>query len=141
MSLPKNPQAFAEFLKLLNHCYQLSDEKLNEIQQTYQENEYDEFYHLFNLLAENFDYHSDDWRFYSEDLCDYIGKRINQAFFVDDEEVLGDINVIINHLENQTEYSLFGLESGGDDINIWLVKKSDRPTLLELAKSLGLEVY
>lgn len=141
MSLPKNPQKFAQFLKLLNHCYQLSDEQLNEIQQTYQENEYDEFYHLFNLLAENFDYHNDDWRFYSEDLCDYIGKRINQAFFVDDEEVLGDINVIINHLENQTEYSLFGLESGGDDINIWLVKKSDRPTLLELAKSLGLEVY
>lgn len=141
MSLPKNPQKFAQFLKLLNHCYQLSDEQLNEIQQTYQENEYDEFYHLFNLLAENFDYHNDDWRFYSEDLCDYISKRINQEFFVDDEEVLGDINVIINHLESQTEYSLFGLESGGDDINIWVVKKSDRPTLLELAKSLGLEVY
>lgn len=141
MSLPKHPEKFAKFLKLLNHCYQLSDEQLTEIQNAYQENEYKEFYHLFRLLAENFDYHNDDWRFYSEDLCDYIGKRINQAFFVDDEEVLGDINVIINHLENQTEYSLLGLESGGDNINIWVVKKSDRPTLLALAKNLGLEGY
>lgn len=119
----------------------MSDEKLNDIQATYQENEYDEFYHLFNLLEKNFDNHFDDWRFYSEDLCDYISKRINQEFFVDDEEVLGDINVIINHLENQTEYSLLGLESGSDNINIWLVKKSDRQTLLELAKNLGLLAY
>lgn len=141
MSLPKKPQAFAEFLKLLNHCYQLSDEQLNDIQHTYEENEYDEFYDLFNLLEENFDNHFDDWKFYCEDLCDYIGKYINQEFFVDDEKVLGDINVVINHLENQTEYSLFGLESGGDDINIWVVKKSDRPMLLELAKNLGLLAY
>lgn len=141
MSLPKNPQAFAEFLKLLNHCYQLSDEQLNEIQDTYQENEYEEFYHLFKLLEKNFDYHNDDWRFYSEDLCDYIGKRINQEFFVDDEDVLGDIEVVIANLESETDYSLLGLESGGDDINIWVVKKSDRPKLLELAETLGLLAY
>ncbi|MBE9579012.1 MULTISPECIES: hypothetical protein [Moraxella] len=141
MSLPKNPEKFTEFLKLLNYCYQLSDEKLNDIQNTYAENEYDEFYELFELIEGSFDNHWDDWRFYSEDLCDYIGKRINQQFFIDDEEVQGDINVVINHLENQTEYSLLGLESGSDDINIWVVKKSDRPTLLELAKSLGLMAY
>lgn len=141
MSLPKKPQAFAEFLKLLNHCYQLSDEQLNDIQHTYEENEYDKFYHLFNLLAEKFDYYFDDSNFSSEDLCGYISKHINQEFFVRDEDVLADIEVVITCLESETEYSLFGLDIGNYCLNIWVIKKSDRPTLLELAKNLGLLAY
>lgn len=141
MSLPKNPQVFAEFLTLINECYQLDDTQLSEIKNTYQNNDYDDGFGLFRLLEQNFDCHFDDWKFYSEDLCAYISERINQEFYIDDEEVLGNIEVIINRLESESEYSLLGLESGSDDINIWLIKKSDKPRLLTLANELGLMAY
>lgn len=140
MSTPKNPQKFADFLTLLNKCYQLDNNQLNDIKNVYQNKDYDDF-GLFELLEQNFDYYFDDWRFYCEDLCAYISECINQEFYIDDEEVLGDIEVVVNRLEAESEYSLLGLESGSDDINIWLIKKSDKVKLLELADDLGLMAY
>lgn len=145
MSLPKHPEKFAQFLKLLNHCYQLSDEKLTEIQTTYQENEYDEFYHLFELLTENFDYYNDDWKFATADLSGYISERIHQEFSIDIDEdseygelFSADLEAVIDQLENESEYSLLPIASGDDTIDVWVVQKSDKPKLIELADELGL---
>lgn len=141
MSLPNDPQKFAEFLKLLNVCYQLSDEKLNGIQTTYDKYEYKYFSEMFGLLTDNFDHYNDDWKFFTEDLSHHISKRIHQRFSIKGEELSDNIGTVIEQLENETEYSLLGLGSGWDMIDVWVIKQSDKPKLLELAKELGFAKY
>lgn len=166
-----NAAAFDELLGLLNACYQLSDDKLQAIKQSYDDMYHnfaqfkvdiaakiaqplgnlpflqhdgfdgdDEGYLLFLLLAYSMDCYIDDWKFYCDELCDYISNYAGQRFYIDKNEVLGDIQVVIDRLEQQTDFSLLSLSGNDDSYYIWLIKKAHKRRIGQLFEQLKIEL-
>ena len=93
------------------------------------------------LLAEFFPCYADDWKFYCEDLSEYISQYTDTPFVITKEEYAGDIENISRKLENQTPFSLLHIWSGNDDVHFYLIKKENKSRILALAEKLDVWIY
>lgn len=106
-----------------------------------------------NLLA----YYRDDYKIDYDYLSEYISEQIGQDFQVSYEEYskthrqshqfdrlsddfITDFKYICHKLENESEFTLLHIFSGDDDVNYFVVDKTNKPKLLALADELGLVV-
>ena len=133
-SLINNQQDFIRFL--INECDYDEDEDdcIAELEFGIT---YDIRDGIYQLLCYFLDGYNDDWKISYNYLEKYITLCIGKEFVINDY----DYHKARQQLESQSEFTLFQIFNIDENVGIWVVKKSDRPTLLELAKSLGLEVY
>ncbi len=154
-----NLTIFKEFLGLINRVYQLDSDVLIRAQVMYQAIYQDiaQFkqllgddgqtadvsqkpFCLFLIFEKLFPYYFDDWKFYCEDLSQYISQYTQAPFIITDEEYAGEMDNILDKLEKQTPFSLLHIWSGGDDVHFYLIHKTDKPKLLKLAQELDIWV-
>ena len=154
-----NLTIFKEFLGLINRVYQLDSDVLMRAQVMYQAIYQDtaQFkqllgddgqtadvsqkpFCLFLIFEKLFPCYFDDWKFYCEDLSQYISQYTQATFIITDEEYAGEMDNIIDKLEKQTPFSLLHIWSGGDDVHFYLIHKTDKPKLLKLAQELDIWV-
>lgn len=110
--------------------------------------------YLFDNLLE---YYHDDYKMDYDYLSEYVSEQIGQVFQVSYQEYnqihrqnkqfdrlsddfITDFNYICHKLENESEFTLLHVFSGDDDVNYFVVDKTDKPKLLALADELGLVV-
>ncbi len=154
-----NLTIFKEFLGLINRVYQLDSDVLMRAQVMYQAIYQDtaQFkqllgddgqtadvsqkpFCLFLIFEKLFPCYFDDWKFYCEDLSQYISQYTQAPFIITDEEYAGEMDNILDKLEKQTPFSLLHIWSGGDDVHFYLIHKTDKPKLLKLAQELDIWV-
>lgn len=154
-----NLTIFKEFLGLINRVYQLDSDVLMCAQVMYQAIYQDtaQFkqllgddgqtgdvsqkpFCLFLIFEKLFPCYLDDWKFYCEDLSQYISQYTQAPFIITDEEYAGEMDNILDKLEKQTPFSLLHIWSGGDDVHFYLIHKTDKPKLLKLAQELDIWV-
>ncbi|MGP1605577.1 MAG: hypothetical protein D8B60_04260 [Moraxella sp.] len=154
-----NLTIFKEFLGLINRVYQLDSDVLMRAQVMYQAIYQDtaQFkqllgddgqtadvsqkpFCLFLIFEKLFPCYFDDWKFYCEDLSQYISQYTQAPFIITDEEYAGEMDNILDKLEKQTSFSLLHIWSGGDDVHFYLIHKTDKPKLLKLAQELDIWV-
>lgn len=154
-----NLTIFKEFLGLINRVYQLDSDVLMRAQVMYQAIYQDTAWFkqllgddgqiadvsqkpfcLFLIFEKLFPCYFDDWKFYCEDLSQYISQYTQAPFIITDEEYAGEMDNIIDKLEKQTPFSLLHIWSGGDDVHFYLIHKIDKPKLLKLAQELDIWV-
>jgi|GEM_PF-7064432 hypothetical protein len=154
-----NLTIFKEFLGLINRVYQLDSDVLMRAQVMYQAIYQDTArfkqllgddgqtadvsqkpFCLFLIFEKLFPCYLDDWKFYCEDLSQYISQYTQAPFVITDEEYAGEMDNIIDKLEKQTPFSLLHIWSGGDDVHFYLIHKTDKPKLLKLAQELDIWV-
>ena len=154
-----NLTIFKEFLGLINRVYQLESDVLMRAQVMYQAIYQDtaQFkqllgddgqtadvsqkpFCLFLIFEKLFPCYFDDWKFYCEDLSQYISQYTQATFIITDEEYAGEMDNILDKLEKQTPFSLLHIWSGGDDVHFYLIHKTDKPKLLKLAQELDIWV-
>lgn len=154
-----NLTIFKEFLGLINRVYQLDSDVLMRAQVMYQAIYQDtaQFkqllgddgqtadvsqkpFCLFLIFEKLFPCYFDDWKFYCEDLSQYISQYTQATFIITDEEYAGEMDNILDKLEKQTPFSLLHIWSGGDDVHFYLIHKTDKPKLLKLAQELDIWV-
>ena len=152
-----NLTIFKEFLGLINRVYQLDSDVLMRAQVMYQAIYQDtaQFkqllgddgqtadvsqkpFCLFLIFEKLFPCYFDDWKFYCEDLSQYISQYTQAPFIITDEEYAGEMDNILDKLEKQTSFSLLHIWSGGDDVHFYLIHKTDKPKLLKLAQELDI---
>ncbi len=155
-----NLTIFKEFLGLINRVYQLDDDILTAAEAMYQavyQEDVKRFeqllgddvdtsditqkpFCLFLIFEKLFPCYLDDWKFYCEDLSQYISQYTQAPFVITDEEYAGEMDNIIDKLEKQTPFSLLHIWSGGDDVHFYLIHKTDKPKLLKLTQELDIWV-
>lgn len=154
-----NLTIFKEFLGLINRVYQLDSDVLMRAQVMYQAIYQDtaQFkqllgddgqtadvsqkpFCLFLIFEKLFPCYFDDWKFYCEDLSQYISQYTQATFIITDEEYAGEMDNILDKLEKQIPFSLLHIWSGGDDVHFYLIHKTDKPKLLKLAQELDIWV-
>jgi hypothetical protein len=91
--------------------------------------------YLIQIVLEGFfPCYFDDWKFYCEDLSDYISEYTDTPFVITSEEYAGDMDNLYRKLESETKFSLLHIWSGNDDVHFYLINKADKPRLLELSE-------
>ncbi len=154
-----NLTIFKEFLGLINRVYQLDGDVLMRAQVMYQAIYQDTArfkqllgddgqtadvsqkpFCLFLIFEKLFPCYFDDWKFYCEDLSQYISQYTQAPFIITDEEYAGEMDNMLDKLEKQTPFSLLHIWSGGDDVHFYLIHKTDKPKLLKLAQELDIWV-
>ncbi len=86
------------------------------------------------VLAGFFPCYFDDWKFYCEDLSDYISQYTDTPFVITSEEYADDIDKLCHKLESQTPFSMIHIWSGGDDVHFWLIDKTHKSAILALTQ-------
>lgn len=152
------------FLELLNFAKQFNQREINKMQKDYLElvNGSDKMrkklekslylergdlenvsqeYLIYLFFSERLNGYFDDWKFDIEQLSKYITCEIQHPFLLNDDDCFQGIEHINRKLEQESEYSLLNLNSGGDDIYFILIKTVDKAEILNVAQRLNIPLH
>lgn len=152
------------FLELLNFAKQFNQREINKIQKDYLElvNGSDKMrkklekslylergdlenvsqeYLIYLFFNERLNGYVDDWKFDIEQLSEYITCEIQHPFLLNNDDYFQGMEHINRKLEQESEYSLLNLNSGGDDIYFILIKTVDKAEILNVAQRLNIPLH
>ncbi|TWV82013.1 hypothetical protein [Moraxella sp. VT-16-12] len=158
-----NVVAFTKFITLFNQCYGLGDDELDDLVKIYQDlyqdvpsfqawlqeqtgevvdldsiDETPKMVWLQTLMVHFSPCYFDDWKFDCQALSEYISQYTDEPFVITGEEYAGDMDNLLAKLESSTPYSLLHIWGGNDDVHFWLIDKTHKATLENLAQKLDI---
>lgn len=120
--IQKNPEEYKEIL--------VDEGYLDEDAET------DIHYFTQYLLSDFLCAYDTDWKIDHEELSEFISEEIKQDFKITYEETLQKVQVIVEKIEKESDFTMLNIDTQMDSYSFFICKKSEKDKILELARKL-----
>ncbi|WP_109078074.1 DUF6630 family protein [Aggregatibacter kilianii] len=105
----------------------------------YEEDAFENSVKLF-FLKVYFNHYNDDWKIDYEALSDFISASTGKPFEITFEEAEHEFEPIKAKVENETDYTLLDVDTGGDETLFLICRKAAEFRVLEIARMLAFPI-